>query len=241
MIPVKSTITELESRGYVDKNLILSNSKIDKISLRKQLASGIPTQRTTAAILIRKNNILELLPDLIEALKSESKLYCKIAIAETLIGFKDNTTKMIIPYLGIIGKNQHYKLPLKPFKKDSYPLPRDIVARILVNIGISVIPDLINNFKTFTHIQILETIDVLGHISFYTKDKNCLPLLLKLYAENEDDSIIRWKLLRSFSAFDNEAVKSILKKVMKESKIQSYIWEAERSLRLIKKRKCSYK
>jgi hypothetical protein len=137
---------------------------------------------------------------------------------------------------GYVSKNQHYDLPVKPFKKDNYPLPRDIVARILVNIGISVIPDLINNCKTLSRIQILEAIDVLGHISFYTKEKSSLAQLLKLYNDNKDDNVMRWKLLRSFSAFDDDAVKMILSNTIKESSIKAHLWEAKRSIRLIEQR-----
>ncbi len=236
MVVVKSTIKELELRGYVNKAEIVNTSRINKTSLKKQLMSQIPTDRTTAALIIKKNNVLELIPNLIDALILESKLYCKIAISESLIEFKEKSVKMLIPCLGTIGKNRHYDLPIKPFKKDSYALPRDIVARILVNIGISVIPDLINNCKTLSRIQILEAIDVLGHISFYTKEKSSLAQLLKLYNDNKDDNVMRWKLLRSFSAFDDDAVKMILSNTIKESSIKAHIWEAKRSIRLIEQR-----
>ena len=236
MVVVKSTIKELELRGYVNKAEIVNTSRINKTSLKKQLMSQIPTDRTTAVLIIKKNNGLELIPNLIDALILESKLYCKIAISESLIEFKEKSVKMLIPCLGTIGKNRHYDLPIKPFKKDSYALPRDIVARILVNIGISVIPDLINNCKTLSRIQILEAIDVLGHISFYTKEKSSLAQLLKLYNDNKDDNVMRWKLLRSFSAFDDDAVKMILSNTIKESSIKAHIWEAKRSIRLIEHR-----
>jgi len=139
--------------------------------------------------------------------------------------------------LGSIGKNQHHNLPSKPFKKDSYPLPRDIVARILVKNGIIAVPKIIEQIETLSRTQILESIDVLGHISFYTKDETALPVLLELYNNNKEDKVIIWKLLRSFSAFSNEEVTLILNKVKNVSTNKVFLWEVERSLGLIEKRK----
>lgn len=235
---MESTKAALEARGYIDESQILNNNTC-KESLRKKLLSSIPTERTKAAILIKKNNFFDLIPDLIDVLQGESKLYCKIAISKSLINFEDKSVKMLIPHLGKIGTNQHAKLPDKPFSKDSYPLPRDITARILVNIGACVIPELITDFKSLSRLQILEAIDVLGHVSFYTKNKKALSLLLKLYKENKNDNIMRWKLIRAFSAFDDDKTKIILKDILKNSKIQALKLEAERSLRLINKNKKS--
>ncbi len=61
-------------------------------------------------------------------------------------------------------------------------------------------------------------------------------MLNKLYNDNKDDNVMRWKLLRSFSAFDDDAVKMILSNTIKESSIKAHIWEAKRSIRLIEHR-----
>lgn len=232
---MKSSKKSLQDRGYVNCLHIPKEITIDKSYLETKLRSDIPVDRTEAAIIIKNFSFPEMIPDLINALKTESKLYCKIAISEALESFKDKSVKYLLPYLGKIGNNQHVQLPSKPFEKDSYPLPRDIVGRILIRIGVPVIPEILNNFAELSHQQILEAIDVLGHISFYTKNNEALPLLLNLYTENKDDMIMRWKLIRSFSAFCSQIVISILKKEIAENKADALVWEAERSLRLLSK------
>lgn len=234
---MKSSVSDLQSRGYVDESKIIIDEKTDTIFLGNKLFSEIPTDRTEAAMIIKMRNIEKLIPKLIEALKIEKKLYCKLAISDALVSFKEKSVEFLIPYLGSIGKNQHHKLPSKPFRKDSYPLPRDIVARILVKNGIIAVPKIIEQIETLSRTQILESIDVLGHISFYTKDETSLPVLLELYNNNKEDKVMIWKLLRSFSAFNNEEVTLILNKVKNVSTNKVFLWEVERSLGLIEKRK----
>ncbi len=48
----------------------------------------------------------------------------------------------MIEIIGDIGSNHEVSIPKKPFKKSSYPLPRDIVARILIRLGKPIINDL---------------------------------------------------------------------------------------------------
>lgn len=227
----------LLSRGFIkESDIIIDHYDISENNLRERLFSKIPVERTKTAIIIKKLKIKESVPDLLEALRDEKKLYSKIAIQEALISLKDQSVEKLIPYLGSIGKNQYHKLPSKPFEKNNYPLPRDIVARILVNCGIDVIHKLLNEFKKLKRYEMLEAIDVLGYISFYHKNNESLPLLLDLYDKNKKDSIMIWKILRAFSAFNDERVILILEDIINKKEIIQYTWEAKRSLRLLKHR-----
>lgn len=125
---MKSSVEELKSRGFVDKSQIDYKIDIPVQLLKKLLKSNSPEERTSTAIIIQQNHIYDLIPELIVAFKAENKLYSKIAISEVLISFKEKTIKKILPFLGKIGKNQHKKLPAKPFNKDNYPLP-EILSR----------------------------------------------------------------------------------------------------------------
>jgi len=231
---MKSNIDDLEKRGFVHENEVKAADFKSMTSLIEQLKSSTAIERTKAAILIQKKHLGELIPELITALSTESKLYSKIEISNALISFKESSIRPLIPQLGKIGKNQHKTLPVKPFNKDSYPLPRDIIARILVHIRGSVISEIIT--AELSHIQLPEAVDVLGHISFYTNDCEALPYLMKCYSEKHNDKIIMWKIIRAFSAFNNEEITSLLKNVIKNSTLKEMVWEAERSVRIIKAR-----
>ena len=230
---MKSSINELKSRGFVDKSQI--DYDVSVLSLKKQVASETPEKRTLAAIIIQEKDISCMIPDLISALKIEKKLYCKIAISETLISFKEKSIEKLIPLLGQIGSNQHQKIPEEPFKKDNYPLPRDIIARILSQMGVNVIPILLNAVDRMPRDQLLEAIDVIGNITYYSKNTDSLIFLLNLFEENKDDELMIWKIIRAFSAFSELEIIKILERVINNSNVEQHVWEAKRSLRLIKK------
>lgn len=231
---MKSSINKLKSRGFVDKSQI--DYDVSVTSLKNLLASETPEKRTLAAIIIQEKNTSCLIPNLISALKIEKKLYSKIAISETLINFKDKSIVPLIPLLGQIGNNQHQKLPKAPFKKDNYPLPRDIVARILSQMGVDVISILLNSVDRMQRDQLLESIDVIGNITYYSQSTDSLIFLLDLFEKNKNDKLMIWKIIRAFSSFSEAKVMEILGKIINDSKIVQHVWEAKRSLRLIEKR-----
>lgn len=231
---MKSSKKNLISRGFINTTDFKIKS-YDPVILSTQLHSQIPIERTDAALTIKQLNLLELLPDLINVLISEKKLYCKIALSESLIHFKPESIHPLLPLLGTIGTNQHKTLPTKAFKKNSYPLPRDIVARILSKMGNEVIPEIIQNINTFEVFQLAEAIDVLGYISFYSQDNSALPILKNLYKSYDNNELIRWKIIRSFSAFRDEEVLALLQNCIASDSSQPHKIEAERSYSIITK------
>ena len=231
---MKSSINKLKSRGFVDKFQI--DYDVSVTSLENLLTSETPEKRTLAAIIIQEKNIFCLIPNLISALKIEKKLYSKIAISETLINFEEKSIEPLIPLLGQIGNNQHQKLPKAPFKKDNYPLPRDIVARILSQMGVDVISILLNAVDRMLRDQLLESIDVMGNITYYSQNTDSLIFLLDLFEKNKNDKLMIWKIIRAFSSFSEAKVIEILEKIINDSKIEQHVWEAKRSLCLIKRR-----
>ncbi len=73
----------------------------------------------------------------------------------------------MIEIIGDIGSNHEVSIPKKPFKKSSYPLPRDIVARILIRLGKPIINDLMRCIEGEPNEKKIEqAIDVLGHVSY---------------------------------------------------------------------------
>ncbi|AOT72470.1 hypothetical protein [Geosporobacter ferrireducens] len=77
-----------------------------------------------------------------------------------------------IEYLGKVGKNQYKELPDKPFDKNNYPLPRDIISRTICKVGIPALKHLRECLYTGSYEQILEAIDAIGFISFYEYDNS---------------------------------------------------------------------
>ncbi len=75
---MKSSMEALISRGFIEESKFLIKNDISKDILKEQLLSKIPIERTKAAIIINKLKIKELVSNLIEALKIENKLYCKL-------------------------------------------------------------------------------------------------------------------------------------------------------------------
>jgi hypothetical protein len=74
--------------------------------------------------------------ELCRQLAVEKKLYTKIALCESLAARAELSIEPLIELLGRIGKNQETKIPERGFYKVSYPLPRDIAARIICRLVI---------------------------------------------------------------------------------------------------------
>ena len=232
---MKSKIEDLRKRGYIDDldlTIYLDDSYEE---LKAQLRSDIVFERTIAAKVISKYKTEDTLIDLLEALKVEKKLYSKLAICESLELFGQSACPKLVDLLGQIGKNQHSKLPDKPFVKKGYPLPRDIVARLLGEIGVVALPELHKILLSNNHDKILEAVDAVGFISFYNDNNESLNMILDLFTKYEEDDLMIWKLLRCLQAFSGESVEIILNKYLKSEVIQ-HKWEAERSLEQLKGR-----
>lgn len=140
----------------------------------------------------------------------------------------------MIPLIGKIGTNQHKKIDLIDIKKKSYPLPRDIVTRIIIRIGSEALPFLENVLVNGTYEQKIEIIDAIGHIAFNYNDYRSENVLLNTYA-NSNDELIKWKIIRAFQSFNSKEIIMILKEV-KNSNNLVLKEEAKRSLIQIEKR-----
>jgi len=232
----KSTVPQLESRGLTTPEFDsqFSNLSADKLIL--QLKNISAQERTSAAKLLGRKIEKKAIPFLCEALRSEKKLYTKIAITESLAEMGTDSLQELIKLLGHVGNNQHRKLPEKPFNKKSYPLPRDIAARTIIKIGPRALPFLKDTLKNCTEKQISEAIDATGHISFYSNNRLCLVDLLNCYERFSKNDLIQWKILRSLSAFPCKQVRLLLESVISNSDIDAQVWEAQRSLNFFKDR-----
>jgi HEAT repeat protein len=196
---MKSSSEQLESRGYVSKkqeNPFL-NEDID--SLISLLNNPIPMNRTLAAQAIAMGKNVNAIPYLYKALQKETKLYSKLAINDALISFGEAAVEEGIKLLGTTGN--HYKsVPKELFKKVNYPLPRDIIVRVLMRIGPDAMPQLVAFLKRGKEKQIAEAIDAIGYITYYNEGCNVYNDLIECFNKYSDNELILWKIYRALSA-----------------------------------------
>ena len=240
---MKSSKEDLKKRGYIEDDDITNDYKLLTLDeLCVLVKSRKAFERTIAIRLLENcNNIsqLDLGIILLETLVKEKSLYTKIEICSALEKGDSEIAKQMLSYVGKIGKNQHVKLPNEVSEKISYPLPRDIIARVMGKMNKSVLPILVEALNDYDVFAIREVIDGIGFLCFYNDIPNegiVVKELIKCYEEYKYDYILRWKITMAFSAFNNEFVISELKKIIRNDNEEIIIKEAYRALKLIEKR-----
>ena len=237
---LKSDLDKLTNRGMAldDDINMLKNYSLEK--LIDCLNNDNAIIRTSASInLMPYINEDSVQNELLMQLSEEKSLYTKIAICETLQHGNIDTAEKMTEYLGIIGNNQYKKLPKKISSKKSYPLPRDIIARTLSKMDISIVPALIKILKSNNLIKIYEAIDAFGYICFYNKtlqnEKN-LEYIIKLMNKYKDDKLLVWKCITCLSAFNLDKSKEILNSFINKDSKDILSLEAKRSLSILNKK-----
>lgn len=232
---MKSSKDQLRKRGFSEAEDLLPYSDSDISDLLIMLSGKEPVERTIAAKILANRTDPNIIPALTVALDKESKLYSKIAIADSLTAHGSESIPHLLPLLGTIGRNQYTKIPQKLFQKTNYPLPRDIVARILIRIGECVLVPLEEVCRTGKLTAISEAIDAIGFIAFYSQNYSSLPSLWGLLQQYPDHPLIFWKVIRAFESYPDPEVIAFLKKCIVENELPEIRAEARRSLNQIKK------
>ena len=160
-------------------------------------------------------------------------MYSKIEICNSLSKLNDIAVSPLINCLGKIGGNQHKIVPEKEFLKDSYTLPRDIASRTLIRIGEKAIPELLKELEIGKEGVLSELIDTIGYINFYSKVKGIFESLIFCYVLNENNDLIKWKIIRAMSGISES--ESFLDEQYSKTNNNRIKKEIDRSLRLIKK------
>lgn len=242
---MKSSDEQLKRRGFITLEDINNYIDLETDQLQMLLKSKEAYKRSIGINLLTKKNKLdeELVSLFCDMLFYEKKLYTKIELCNALKLAPANSVKIIIKYLGVIGDNQYRELPAKQFGKKSYPLPRDIIARVLAHMSVEVLQELNNVLKTDNINAIREAIDAIGFICFYNRQEDnhraMENLLLCLNCHHQDD-IIRWKIIRALMSFDSPKVIDVLTDYKKNDSSQIIRNEAKRSLSIINSRISAY-
>ncbi len=233
---LKSSASQLKNRGYIGEDDLSRLEKLSKEKILSLLNSRNAFERTAAVRVLARDRAEGLIDLYIDSLVNEKALYTKIALCEAIAKYGDAAIPCLVPYLGRIGRNQHKIVKIADMNKKSFPLPRDIVARILIRLGPSVLPYMEDVLKKGEYSQKLEAIDVIGHVGQNNRDSGVEEYLLSFYETHKNDPLIKWKCIRAFQSFHSDEVMKILKGLMKEEKDEVLRKEAERSIDRINKR-----
>ncbi|WP_010205312.1 hypothetical protein [Salinibacterium sp. PAMC 21357] len=236
---MKSSVSQLRGRGFLRDEDLDASRHLSAAELTQQLDSTDPVERSAAVRLLSRAAP----PDaslnqlFVERLMRETKLYTKLELCEALQAGGHETAQLLIPLLGAIGRNQHEKPSAEAFKKTSYPLPRDIVARILARMGPVVLPPLIAAVVDGSRTQAVEAIDAVGFLCFYsaatTTDRlAALHALTEKLRGNPDDELMQWKIARALESFNHPDATLILELIVEENANPVIVQEAQRSLAL---------
>ena len=229
-MPLKSSDEQLQARGFLSEAAYLDFKARLTGPLCAHLGSRDATIRTFAARSMAAENTPQHLDALCERLTIEKKLYTKIEICNALTHFGEAAFARLLPLLGKIGSNQHTEMANVDLGKKSYPLPRDIVARILIRMGPQVLPYLEAGFHEMCAQALSEALDVIGHISASSGDTTMEGVLFDRYT-SENSALIRWKLIRAFQAFPTPRIINALTEIIENPEAPPILaQEAQRSL-----------
>jgi HEAT repeat protein len=233
---MKSTTEQLRSRGYATENDLLSLINKDETELQKLTKDPKPWVRTAAVRALGHTLNTENIPFVVKLLAKETMLYTKLEICDQLISYGIVSLPYLLPYIGKIGKNQHKKPSLVDLRKQSFPLPRDIVARVIIRIGPQALFELEKILTNGDNDQIYEAIDTIGHIAYNYNDLRSEENLFKLLVSKRENEMIQWKVIRAFQAFPSSTVVEFLGEIIKDCADVLIVEEAKRSLFQIRKR-----
>jgi HEAT repeat protein len=220
-----------EKRGLVSPEKEAGLQNLPDEDVLALLEAPEPQVRSAAARILGERGCACAAPALSQRLRVEKALYARLAASEALGQLGAASVPSLIALLGCIGDNQHEALPERGFYKKSFPLPRDLAARTLTKVGPAALPALEAVIKTGAREVQLEALDALGWIAFYSGQTTSEAVLLAFYQQNQD-VVLRWKILRAFQGFPGEAVRQLLMQVILNETVPALRWEAVRSLGL---------
>jgi hypothetical protein len=233
---MKSDMENLQKRGFIDRYDESSYQNYGRDELLDLLNSMNAQERSIAANQLKEYPDKKVISALCLRLSIEKSLYTKLIICDSLRSIGKKAVPEMLKYLGKIGKNQYKEIPEAEFKKKSYPLPRDIIARTLAHMDKEILPELISVLDSGNIYSIREVIDSIGFICFYNSSDYPAPYLLRCYKKYDKDPVVCWKIIRAFRSFNNMEIIKILDRIIENEKNIYIKREAGISLRIIKDR-----
>lgn len=236
---MKSSEIALKRRGYINNIDLNQYNKMSIDELYKLGNSKHAFERTISIKFLSKKLDIHneyFIDYLLEKLAQEKALYTKLEICKVLENGNENTCKILINYLGKIGNNQYKALPDSVSKKISYPLPHDIIARILGRMSKNYINIIMGILENDDILKIYEAIDAIGYMIFYNQELSNFEnfkTIKKLLEKYKNNDIIVWKIVICLSAFNLEESKEYLKTLKNKYQNKTILLEIERSLKIV--------
>lgn len=236
---MRSSIEELRNRGFAEQQdiaLLAGKSQEDLFLLLQDMNPVIRTSAATNLLIANKSELM-VSKQLLKLLAVEKCLYTKLAVCEALEKGGVITAGEMIAYLGKIGNNQYRRLPDKVSLKKSYPLPRDIIARTLGRMSVSVFPVLIQVLQSDDAEKISEVLDAIGYMIFYNRQLSTeenARLIFEVLEKYQENDLLQWKAILCLSGFAIEESIVKLKFYCEKSEKNNLLSaEATRALALI--------
>jgi hypothetical protein len=240
---MRSTDQQLRSRGYLPDGEDNGLGAYSDSGLLKLVASDEAVVRTAAVRILSERGPLDdaRARKFVELLARETKLYTRLELSSALHDGGDTTARALIPCLGLIGNNQHRVPDPTEFKKSSYPLPRDLAARILAHCDQRVLPYLLDVLLDGNRVAIAEALDAVGFLCRYgvvdpSTTASAGAAILTVFKRSGADDLVRWKAVRALQSFDDSAVRELLESVEVTDNHTSLRLEATRSLTVVRAR-----
>lgn len=231
---MKSTKEDLMQRGYADEDRIRKTECLDDKALLNLCSSALAWERSAAVYALKQPD--QYAEFYVKMLSTEQKLYTRLACCEVLAKGSEDTVKVLIHWLGKIGNNQHRRVGKTSMKK-SYPLPRDIIARILARMDSKYIALFFDDELFKDEVRLSEILDAIGFMTYYNQhlvDMKWASQIMQLLDHNND--LIRWKAVTACSAFPLLEVRDKLKEMLLADGNKVIYPEIKRSLNIIAKK-----
>jgi hypothetical protein len=232
---MKSSKIQLDQRGFITDDDLSDSRSMSDSELIEKMKSTKPKCRSVAVRILADRNV-DCSEKFIDALSVESALYVKIELQKALINMGIKSIPGLINKLGRIGSNQHKKINNADIGKKTYPIARDIAARILCGIGPDALPYLKEIIENGNMEQKLEAIDAVGYITFHFGIYSCEQILIDLLQKEQTDSVVRWKVIRAMWGFKSNRIRKILENIIVNDNNFLIQNEAKRSLNVILER-----
>ena len=229
---MKDHSTARRQRGEVTLKDLEPFRQLTDGGLLGLLSDPDPRTRAAAARLLGDRRSAEAVNTLCERLAAEKALYARLAAGEALAAIGLPALPGLISLLGKIGSNQYRAVPDTGFFKKSYPLPRDLAARVIIRMGEAALPALEEVIRQGQRDSVLEAVDAIGHIAFYSKNTRSQGVLLDLYCRSDGDELTRWKLVRAFQSYPAAGVRELLVEIIQHDPNPVMRCDALRSLAL---------
>jgi hypothetical protein len=225
----------------LDQNELNLLSGEDDEVLYEMIHSQTASERSAAIHILgeRHRSELRFVTAVLERLRKEKSLYTRLEICSALEQGNVEAARRIVKYLGAIGNNQHKTLPDRVSRKISYPLPRDIIARVLSKMSPEVFDALTEVLGQEDAGMIAEALDAIGSMVFYNQQLATPEHVQPIYDAMEkyrDHQVVLWKSVMCLSAFPLESSVRALEEIKAVCPGTVISDEADRSLRLINSR-----